>query len=102
MNTIGGATSWKTRRQSTVVLSSTESENMGLSAAIQEALYLKQLLNDIDHQFKIKIPIVVYEDNQGAIALIENPVHHQRTKHIDIRYHFIREQVINHCIDVEN
>ena len=43
----------------------------------------------------------MYEDNQGAIALIENPVHHQRTKHIDIRYHFIREQVINDCIDVE-
>ena len=43
----------------------------------------------------------MYEDNQGAIALIENPVHHQRTKHIDIRYHFIREQVINDGIDVE-
>ena len=43
----------------------------------------------------------MYEDNQGAIAQIENPVHHQRTKHIDIGYNFIREQVINDCIDVE-
>ena len=101
LNKIGGAISWKSRRQPTVALSSTEAEYMGLSAATQEALYLKQLLNDIDPQFKIKIPIVVYEDNQGAIALIENPVHNQRTKHIDIRYHFIREQVINDCIDVE-
>ena len=101
LNKIGGAISWKSRRQPTVALSSTEAEYMGLSAATQEALYLKQLLNNIDPQFKIKIPIVVYEDNQGAIALIENPVHHQRTKHIDIRYHLIREQVINDCIDVE-
>ena len=45
--------------------------------------------------------IAVYEDNQGAIALIENPVHHQRTKHIDIRYHLIREQVIIYCTYVE-
>ena len=99
LNKIGGSISWKSSRQPIVALSSTEAEYMGLSAATQEALYLKQLLNDIDPQFKI--PIVVYEDNQGAIALIENPVHHQRTKHIDIRYHFIREQVINDCIDVE-
>ena len=102
LNKIGGAISYKSRRQPAVALSSTEAEYMGLSAATQEALYLKQLLNDIDSQFKIKIPIVVYEDNKGAIALIENPVHHQRTKHIDIRYHFIREQVINDCIDVED
>ena len=91
----------KSRRQRTVALSSTEAEYMGLSAATQDALYLKQLLNDIDPHFKIKIPIVVYEDNQGTIALIENLVHHQRTKHIYIRNHFIREQVINYCNDVE-
>ena len=64
LNKIGGAISWKSRRQPTVALSSTEAEYMGLSAATQDALYLKQLLNDIDPQFKIKIPIVVYEDNQ--------------------------------------
>ena len=41
-----------------------------------------------------------YEDNQGAIALINNPVHHQRTKHVDIKYYFIREKVINGIINV--
>ena len=42
----------------------------------------------------------MYEDNQGGIYLIENSVHHQRTKHIDIRYKFISYQVINDCIEV--
>ena len=74
---------------------------MGLSAYTQEALYLKQLCKEIDPTFVITELIIIYEDNQGAIALVENPVHHQRTKHIDIRFHFIRDQVTNGCIKVQ-
>ena len=101
MNKYGSAISWKSRRQPTVALSSTEAEYMGLSACTQEALYLKQLCKEIDLTFVITEPIIIYEDNQGAIALVENPVHHQRTKHIDIRFHFIRDQVTNGCIKVQ-
>ena len=43
----------------------------------------------------------VFEDNQGAIALVENPVHHQRSKHIDIRYHFIRDHCNQGNVSVE-
>ena len=60
---------------------------MSLSSAIQEAKFLSQLLND----FLVESlnPVSLYCDNQGAIALAKNPVQHQRSKHIDIRYHFI-------------
>ena len=101
VNKYGSAISWKSMRQPTVALSSTEAEYMGLSACTQEALYLKQLCKEIDPTFVITEPIIIYEDNQCAIALVENPVHHQRTKHIDIRFHFIRDQVTNSCINVQ-
>ena len=95
------ALSWKSRKQPTVALSSCEAEYMALASATQEALYLKQLLTEIDPQFDKTKVITLFEDNQGTIALVNNPVYHQRTKHIDIRYHFIREQVHDKCINVE-
>ena len=64
---------------------------MAVCAAVQEAIYLRQLLSDLGH--KQDEPTVVFEDNQGCTALAENPVHHKRTKHTDTRYHFTRERV---------
>ena len=83
--------SWKTRKQPTVALSTCEAEYMSLASALQECLYLEQLLKGIDKYDYAKTK--VYEDNQGALALAKNPVSRQRCKHIDIRYHFIREIV---------
>ena len=60
-------------------------------AAAQEAIFQRQLLEDMG--FPQKGPTVIYEDNTGAIAMSENPVSHNRTKHIDIKYHFVRERV---------
>ena len=94
-----GAISWKTRRQPTVALSSTEAEYMALSAATQEALYLKNLVIEFDQNLSEHC-INIHEDNQGALALVDNHVHHNITKHIDIRYHFIREQVQCNCIKI--
>ena len=83
--------SWKSRKQPTVALSTCEAEYMALASAIQECMYLQQLLKGIDkYQYA---QTKVYDDNQGAIALARNPVNRQRCKHIDIRYHFIREAV---------
>ncbi|KAH9112109.1 hypothetical protein AeMF1_013507 [Aphanomyces euteiches] len=87
-----GLVSWKSRKQRTVALSSTEAEYMGLSEASQEAVWMKRLLLDLG-EVDIRTPIVVWEDNQGSIALAKNPQHHNPTKHIDIRYHFAREKV---------
>ena len=47
------------------------------------------------------IPTIIFDDNQGCIALAKNPVEHERTKHIDIRHHFIREMVESQVIDVQ-
>jgi hypothetical protein len=72
---------------------------MALAAATQESLFLTQLLHDIDKNCQYE-PVTIFEDNQGAIALVENPVHHQRSKHIDIKYHFIRNECNRGKIDV--
>ena len=91
--------SWKTRKQPTVALSTCEAEYMSLAAAIQECIYLEQLLGGIDkYQYA---QTKVFEDNQGTIALARNPVSRQRCKHIDIRYHFIRETVNSGRVSLE-
>ena len=87
----GAGVSWKSRLQPTVALSSTEAEYMALCAATQEAVYMRQLLTDLGRE--PQGPTVIFEDNQGCIALVGNPVYHKRTKHIDVRYHFTRERV---------
>ena len=83
-----------------MALLSCEAENIALAAAVQEGLYLTQLLSDID---EVCGPVVIFEDNQGTIALSKNPVNRQRSKHIDVQYHFIRtvqntgKVVIKYC-----
>ena len=84
--------SWKTKKQQTVALSTCEAEYVALTATIQEALYLAQILKDMDHSFEQTA--TVFEDNQGTIRLAKNPVNRQRTKHVDIKYHFIRSNVL--------
>jgi hypothetical protein len=81
--------------QPTVALSTSEAEYMSASAsaAVQEAMYLRQLLKDLN--FDQESATVIFEDNIGCIDLSENPVHHKRSKHIDIRYHYIRDQMIS-------
>ena len=86
-----GPISWRSQRQSTVALSSTEAEYMAISDASREAIWLRSLLKDL--KFPQQSATTIFEDNQGCIALAENPVHHKRTKHIDVRYHFIRNQL---------
>jgi len=87
----GGAISWGSKLQGSVSLSSAEAEFVAACTATQEALYLRQLMKDVG--FAQPKATVIYEDNMAAIALAENPVHHQRTKHIDIKYKFIRDEV---------
>jgi hypothetical protein len=90
--------SWKSKSQPTVALSSTEAEYMALASTTQEMLYLKALCL----QFGIleELPVVL-GDNMSALALVSNPVHHARTKHIDIRFHFCREALECGIIDYQ-
>ena len=85
-----GAVSRLSKKQATVALSTAEAEYVALSAATQEAIWLRRLLTDEGK--RLAEPVVINEDNQGAI-MAKNPVGHARTKHIDIRYHFVREGV---------
>ena len=95
-----GCISWRSKKQRTVALSSTEAEYMALSEATQEAVWLKAFMNEIGEATG-NDPLTVYEDNQGAIALAKNPEFHKRTKHIDIRYHFVREKVKDDQVALE-
>ena len=97
---IGGSTiTWQSKRQSVIALSSTEAEYIALSHAAQEATWLRQLLIDIG--FAQATPTTVYEDNQGAICLSKNPKSNSRTKHIDIKFHYVRQAVREKMINVE-
>ena len=90
----GPLVSWKSRKQPTVALSTCETEYMSLAAAVQEAKFLFQLLESMGAGNKdVFSPVTLYCDNQGALALAKNPVQHQRSKHIDIRYHFVRSEI---------
>ena len=91
-----GAVSWMSKKQPVVALSTAEAEYVSLCFATQEAIWLRQLLTDIGQP--PADATVIWEDNQAAISLAKNPVSHARTKHIDTRYHFIREEVQNGVI----
>jgi hypothetical protein len=86
----GNIVNWSFRKQKTVAISSTEAEYMSASEAACEALWIRAWVYEV---FKVQIPVTIYCDNQSAIALAKNDTFHQRTKHIDIRYHLIREHV---------
>ncbi|GKD96258.1 hypothetical protein Tco_1380155, partial [Tanacetum coccineum] len=89
--TLGKCTiSWKVTVQSTVALSTTKAEYMAMTEGIKEAIWLKGLVGDLGMQHD---QAVVHCDSQSAIHLSRNQVYHERTKHIDVRYHFIREVI---------
>jgi len=84
----GGPVAWSSQRQRCVSLSTTEAEYVAASTATKEIAWLRNLLNDIgccQHQ-----PTPLLCDNQSAIRLVRNPEFHQRTKHIDVKFHYIR------------
>ena len=93
------AVSWSSRLQATVAKSSTEAEYMALDEAVSEVLFLSQLLCDM--RMPQQLPIVVYEDNQSAIKLAANMQFKRRTRHIRVRYHFIRECIAAGTIKLE-
>ena len=86
---LGVAVSWKSKAQRSVTLSSTEAEYVALSETSAEIMFLKQVLEFLG--FEVKYPIVVHVDNMGAIYLANNQTTGVRTKHVDVRYHFVRE-----------
>lgn len=95
----GAAISWKSRKQRTVALSSTEVEYMGLTDAAKEAIYLIGFLKELGLE-KLE-NVTIFNDNQGAGEIARNPVYHERSKHIDVCYYFVREALSNHSIKLD-
>lgn len=94
----GAAVSWKSKKQTSTSLSTAEAEYTALCSAAQEACWLKQLLSDL--RYGSSSPMMIHEDNQSAICMTKNHLFHGRTKHISIKYHFIRELVADNIIKV--
>lgn len=80
---------WVSQKQRCVALSSCEAEFMAATAAACQSVWLRKLLQQVTNE--IVGPMVLFLDNKSAIDLAKNPVFHGRSKHIDVRYHFIRE-----------
>ena len=86
---------WKSQLQPLVALSTTESEYIAICEAFKEAIWLQGLLKEAR---LIKSVACVFSDSQSAIHLSKNPVYHERTKHVDVRFHFIRDTIATDVI----
>lgn len=96
----GGPISWDSKKQRTVALSSTEAEFMSMTEAVKESIYLQRIFGEVGCE--VSEPITLFNDNMGALKLAENPVTHNRTKHIDLRYHFIRDAIKDELVEVKH
>lgn len=95
----GAAISWNSKKQTCVALSTAEAEYIALSKASQESIWLRRLLADMGE--KQPNATIINEDNQSAIAMTKNPQFHGRAKHIDMKYHYVREQVKSNEIQLK-
>jgi hypothetical protein len=94
-----GLVCWFSRKQKSVALSSAEVEYMAASQANCEAIWLRKMLVDLFGQEMP--PTVIHCDNQSCIKLSKNPVFHDRSKHIEIKYHFIRDWVQRGAVQLQ-
>lgn len=95
----GNAVSWSSKKQVTVATSSSEAEYVSLSSAVSEAIWLSGVMADLQLK-RPSDPVVIFEDNQGAIGMAKN-CESKRSKHIDIKHHFIRDHIANGRVAVK-
>lgn len=89
---------WGSQRQKCVALSTTESEYVAAGQTVKEIIWVSKFVKEIDLQSEKPI---LYIDNQSAIKLIKNPEFHKRTKHVDIKYHFICQNYANKVFELQ-
>jgi hypothetical protein len=91
--------SWSSKKQNSIALSTAEAEYIAVGSCCTQILYFKQSL--VDYNIKLSsVPLLC--DNESAMKIAKNPVLHSRTKHIDIRHHFLREKEANGDITLQN
>ncbi|ODM21132.1 hypothetical protein SI65_04185 [Aspergillus cristatus] len=99
----GTPITWTSRKQSVTAQSSTEAEYMAVSEAAKQAIWTRHFLYAIGKGSIYRdAPTTIYEDNQGAIKIADNPINHPKTKHIAVRYHAIRDHIGNGEIRLEH
>ncbi len=86
----GACVSWTSKLQSTIALLTAEAEVMAATSAIQEAMYLRRLLPDIQGSC-VTTTTEILEDNQACLSILQNPIYSTRTKHVDIKYQYVKE-----------
>ena len=94
----GAPIQWASHKQSMVTLSSTEAEYIALSETVQESIWIRRLIQDLNEN--ITGPTVIFEDNQSCIKMLQNEKSSGRTKHIDTKYHYVRDLLKQGEIDV--
>ena len=96
----GGAITWKSKKQTTIALSSTEAEYVALSEAGREACWLRNLFEELG--YPQENPILIKGDNDSSISMAKNQQFHSRSKHIAIRWHWVRELIEQGLITIES
>ena len=92
--TLGGvAISWRSIKQSCIADSTMEAEYVAACGAAKEAVWLKKFLSDLDVMRMEQVPITLFCDNSGAVAQSKDPRNHKKGKHIERKYHIIRDVV---------
>lgn len=91
---------WDAKKQKTVALSSCEAEYMAFAECAKEAIFLQRFLKELG--FNDLSNVTIYGDNLGAIKLAENPIFHQRSKHIDIKYHYVRDALRSENLNIKH
>ena len=93
---------WNCHKQETVALSTCEAKYMAIGAATQGILWTQQMLREINSftPTPSNTPLIL-SDNKSAICMSKNDVHHNRSKHIDIRHHFIRDEIARKSVALE-
>lgn len=94
----GGPTFWSSKRQDVVALSTTEAEYISMSKGAQQTKWVHQFLSEVHHP--APLPALLRSDNRSALTIAENPKFHSRVKHIDIRYHYLRDEVEKKNLEV--
>jgi hypothetical protein len=88
-----GAITWSSKKQSCIALSTMEAEYVACLAAVQEAVWLRRFLQHLEIVRDALNPVTIHCDSMAALAYAKDPKYHGRTKHIDIRYHYIRDMI---------
>ncbi|KAL5851107.1 hypothetical protein ACOSQ3_006225 [Xanthoceras sorbifolium] len=93
----GNLVTWRSKKQSVVARSSAEAEFRAMAHEVCEGIWLRRLLKEL---WMVTEPITIFCDNQAAIRIAKNPVHHDRTKHVEIDRHFIKEKLDDKSVNL--